>query len=415
MTRSIAYLTSFYARAGDTFIRREVEELRRLGWTVHTFSIRRSDEGEVVSEEILREQRGTDYILEHGPLALLAAFLRVSIRSPRRMARAIRQASALRWPGVRSWLWHWIYLVEAAYLAEQIAARRVALLHNHISMNSATVAALASTLSGVPFSMTVHGPHDFLAADQWGLGRKVAQSAVTVCISDYGKSQCMLFTPSEYWGKIRVVRCGLDGSFLDAAPAPQPDRPVLVCVGRLGPEKGLIVLVQAAAILRNEGIEAEVVLVGDGPSRGDIERSAREHGVLDRIRLVGWQSSSDVRRWIEQSRALVLPSFAEGIPVVVMEALALRRPVIATYVGGIPELVRPEESGWLVPAGSVEELAQAMREALRAAPEQLERMGERGRARVLERHDLRAEVGKLTRLFEEAMPGSAHAGDRRDA
>ena len=269
MTKHIAYLTSHYARAGDTFIRREVEELRRRGWTVHTFSIRRVDEGEAVSEEILRERRGTDYILEHGPLRLLAAFLRVSALSPRRMARAIRQASALRWPGVRSWAWHWIYLVEAAYLSEQLVARRVALLHNHIAMNSATVAMLASTLSGVPFSMTVHGPHDFFAADQWGLGGKVARSAVTVCISDYGKSQCMLFTPCEHWEKIRVVRCGLDGAFLDAAPVPQPARPRLVCVGRLGPEKGLLLLVHAAALPVTRASKSRSCSWGTGRARRD--------------------------------------------------------------------------------------------------------------------------------------------------
>jgi glycosyltransferase involved in cell wall biosynthesis len=251
--------------------------------------------------------------------------------------------------------------------------------------------------------MTVHGPHDFLSAEQWGLGAKISASAATVCISDFGKSQCMLFAPAGSWNRLHVVRCGLDGSFLDVAPPPHPETPRLVCVGRLGPEKGQLLLVQAAATLRDRGLPVEVVLVGDGPLRREIEDSAIRLGVSERVRVVGWQDSSQVRRGIEESRALVLPSFAEGIPVVLMEAMALRRPVISTYVGGIPELVRPGENGWLVPAGSVEDLARAMAEAILATPEELDRMGSLGRSLVLERHVLAREVGKLAEILENAQ------------
>jgi glycosyltransferase involved in cell wall biosynthesis len=403
MDRPIAYLTSLYARVADTFIRREVEELRRLGWAVNTFSIRRADEGEQVPEEILRERRTTDYVLERGPWRLLTSYVRTWLRSPRRMIRATRQAGAIRWPGAKSWVWHWIYLLEASYLAERLIALDVALLHDHISMNSASVAMLASTLAGVPFSMTVHGPHDFFAPDRWALGKKIAASAMTVCVSDFGKSQCMLFTPPEHWQKLHVVRCGLDEPFVACAPSPNPNAPRLTCVGRLSPEKGQLLLVHAAAMLGRQGIEVEIVLVGDGPLRQEIEGRARELAVEDRIHLVGWQSGEEVRRWISQSRAVVCPSFAEGIPVVLMEAMALRRPVIATYVGGIPELVRNGDDGWLVPAGSVEDLAWAMGEALRMPVQDLDRMGENGRRRVLERHRLSVEVRRLAELFERIV------------
>ena len=402
MDRQIAYLTSIYARAGDTFIRSEVEELRRCGWTVHTFSIRRPDESEQLSEDVIREQRTTDYILERGSWRLLAAFARLSLRAPGRVIRAIRQATALRWPGVRSWIWHWFYLLEASYLAEQLIDRKIALLHDHIAMNSATVAALASTLSGVPFSMTVHGL-ELLSADQWRLGKKIAASVMTVCVSSYVKGQCMLFTSPEHWGKLQEVHCGIDRAFIDAPSSAPPDSLRLVCVGRLSPEKGQLLLVEAAASLHAEGVRAEIELVGDGPSRGAIERRIRELGLGTMIRVAGWQSSGDVRRSMLQSRAVVLPSFSEGIPVVLMEAMALRRPVIATYVGGIPELVRVGETGWLVPTGSVGDLANAMRQALATPARQLAEMGERGRQVVLERHDLAVQCAKLTALFAETM------------
>jgi glycosyltransferase involved in cell wall biosynthesis len=402
MPRPIAYLTSFYARAGDTFIRREVEELRRRGVPVHTFSIRRADEGEGVSEEILREQRTTDYVLEQGLPRLALSFLRLCVKRPARMVRALRLAGRIRWPGARSLLLHGAYLLEAAYLAEQLLARDVALLHDHISMSSGSVALLASTLSGVPFSMTVHGPHDFFAAEQWALGQKVSAAALTVCISDFGRSQCMLVTPPEHWGRVEVLRCGVDESFVEAPPPGAPASRTLVCVGRLSPEKGQVLLVEAVGRLAAAGVDVELALVGDGPSRKPIEARAAALGVADRVKLLGWRSSAEVRRIVAASRALVLPSFAEGIPIVLMEAMALRRPVIATYVGGIPELVQSGESGWLVPAGELEALTAAMREALEAPPERLAQMGERGRARVLERHHPARQGERLAALLARA-------------
>jgi len=410
MNRTIAYLTSEYARAGDTFIRREVEELRRRGFTVHTFSIRRADEGAHIPEDILREQRTTDYILEHGAARLALSFLWMSLRFPGRMLRAAAAAGALRRPGLRSLVWHGFYLLEASYLAEQLVARGAFLLHDHISMNSATVALLASTLTDIPFSMTVHGPHDFLEAEHWSLGRKVALSFATVAISDFGKSQCMLFTPPEHWNKLHVVRCGLDRKYLENPAPPPPDSRRLLCVGRLSPEKGQVLLVEAAAHLRDHGLSVEIVLIGDGPSRVDIERTAHQRGVQELIRLVGWQSSDEVRRWMLESRAIVLPSLAEGIPVVLMEAMALGRPVIATYVGGVPELVRPGVNGFLVPAGSVASLVEAMREVLGMSSEDIDRMGQRGRQEVLERHTSSVEVEKLAGLFEDALAKKGTAG-----
>lgn len=404
MSRTVAYLTSLYARAGDTFIRREVEELRRLGWTVHTFSVRRPDEDEDVSEEILRERRSTDYILRRGAAPLVASFLRLALRHPRRVLGAISLAGRVRAPGVKSWLWHWIYLLEAAYLAERMSRSGAVLLHDHIAMASGTVAMLASVLAAVPFSMTVHGS-ELLAAEQWGLGTKIARSSATVCISSYGIAQCMMHAPPAEWHKLQLIRCGVDGTFLEADSRPAPASRRLVSVGRLSPEKGQILLVEAAALLRSQGVEFELVLVGDGPSRPEVERRIREAHLSGSIRLVGWQGSTAVRDWISDSRALVLPSFNEGIPVVLMEAMALRRPVIATHVGGIPELVQPGSTGWLVPAGSVVDLAMAMREVLAAPSDLLAEIGERGRRRVLELHDLSGEVRKLAELFRRIVAG----------
>lgn len=396
---SIAYLTGFYARAGDTFIRREVEQLRRLGWTVHTFSIRRADEGEEVSEEILREQASTLYILEQGAWRLLASFLAMAWRYPVRLLKAANLARQIRWSGMKSIVWHAIYLLEAAYLAQQLIKRDVRLLHNHIGMNTGTVAMLAAKLANIPFSMTVHGPHEFFDSARWALGRKISESALTVCISDFGKSQCMLFSPRTAWPKLQVVRCGLDDVFLRNDVTLPLNVARLIYVGRLDPEKGFFVLLDAAARLKASGLSFELWVVGDGAVRAEGEAYTKQLDLQDTVRFLGWRGSQDVKRLISECRAMVLPSFAEGIPVVLMEAMAQQRPVISTQIAGIPELVQNGISGWLVPASSVDDLAHAMRVVLQASPEMLAQMGKQGRQRVLERHAIETEAAKLSELF----------------
>lgn len=173
----------------------------------------------------------------------------------------------------------------------------------------------------------------------------------------------------------------------------------MVCVGRFVEQKGHPILIDATALLRDRGVDFELVLVGDGPLRGDLEEQIRAHGLGERVRLVGWQSNEAVRAWLRDSRALVLPSFAEGLPVVIMEALAVGRPVVSTQIAGIPELVRPGETGWLVTPGSVEALAVAIREALEAPVERLAQMGRAGASRVAALHNASQESAVLAGLF----------------
>jgi glycosyltransferase involved in cell wall biosynthesis len=239
-----------------------------------------------------------------------------------------------------------------------------------------------------------------------------------VAVSDYGRSQLFRWSRHGDWGKVHVVHCGVDETFLNHPPTPVPAAARLVCVGRLAEQKGQLLLVEAAAVLAREGVAVELVLVGDGPMRGEIEKLIERHGLRDRVRIAGWTGSDGVREQLLSARAMVLPSFAEGLPVVIMEALALGRPVISTYVAGIPELVRDRECGWLVPAGSVPALVEAMREAVAAPVWKLEQMGRTGAALVAERHDAKKEAAKLTALIEASAsrpsppPSPLGAGER---
>jgi colanic acid/amylovoran biosynthesis glycosyltransferase len=395
---TLAYVSNVYARASDTFVRREVLELRALGHTVHTFSIREPDAAELVSDAVRSEHAGTDYVLAHGPRALAAAAGRWARRDPRAFARALQLAERLGVPGARGRLWPHAYLLEAAYLAERLEALGVQHLHDHIAEGSAAVAMLASELSGVPFSVTVHGPGEFDRAERLALDVKLARAAFFATISEFARGQVMRWTRPEDWDRIHVVRCGVEGRLLERPPAPLPPEPRFVSIGRLDVEKGQLLLLEAVAQV--PGIE--LTLVGDGPLRATVERTVERIGLANRVRLTGWLGADEVLACVERSRGLVMASLAEGLPVVVMEALARGRPAIATDVAATGELVETGETGWLVPAGAVEPLAEALRAAAAALVEELARLGAAGAARVRERHDAAVEAGKLAALFAGA-------------
>ncbi|HEV7915360.1 MAG TPA: glycosyltransferase family 4 protein, partial [Albitalea sp.] len=232
-----------------------------------------------------------------------------------------------------------------------------------------------------------------------GLGEKLRRCSFAVAISSYGRSQLCRWVEHAHWPKIRVVHCGLERAFHAGAATPPPALPRLVCVGRLCEQKGQLLLLQAAQRLRQRRIAFELVLAGDGEMRAEVEALIATLDLRRQVRITGWISSDQVRDEILASRALVLASFAEGLPVVLMEAMALRRPVITTAVAGIPELVRSQESGWLVAPGDVDELAAAMEACLTADADTLARMGEAAHRRALERHDVDTEAAKLAALF----------------
>jgi glycosyltransferase involved in cell wall biosynthesis len=295
------------------------------------------------------------------------------------------------------------YLAEAAVLARWCRRYTVQHIHAHFGTNSAAIAMLASRFSGIPYSFTAHGPDEFERAPWLSLEVKLDHATFVACVSSYGRSQFMRWTRSDLWRKIEIVHCGLDDSFFATPVRPPPLRPRLICVGRLSEQKAQLVLVAAVRRLRDAGIYCEIVLVGDGPMRRQIEEAISRAGLQNEITITGWASGDRIKTEIANARALVLPSFAENMPVVIMEAFAIGRPVISTYVAGIPELVQPGHSGWLVPAADEVALAGAIREVLDASVEQLAAMGAVGRAHVVEHHSCVKEAMKLKALFEQHL------------
>lgn len=394
----VAYLISEYPKVSHSFIRREIAALERQGVEVLRFAIRGPSDGSPDSADV-EELRRTRYVLGAGAMSTLAHVMAAVVRRPRAFMAAARSAWRLSRRAERSLLHHVAYLVEACIVGNWMHKEKVPHLHAHFGSNPATVAMLAAQINGGTFSFTAHGTVETDAAQFIGIPEKVRRAAHVVAVSEYMRSQMCRWVEPSHWEKISVVHCGLDEGY--RVPPAQPFNAVrrFVCVGRLSSEKGQFVLIDALGELRRQGVEAELVLAGDGELRSAIEQHCQLRGVADRVRITGWISGAEVRKEIEASRALVLSSFAEGLPVVLMEAMACARPVIATRVSGIPELVRDGQDGWIVAPGNATELAQAMRRCLEADAPPLQAMGERARARALERHDVDRSAQQLRQIF----------------
>lgn len=398
----IAYFVNEYPKVSHSFIRREILALERRGLEIQRLSLR-GWSGPLPDQADRRERERTRYVLRGGVLALVLPTLSRMLTSPVRFCRALRLAVGMSHGSERSLAYHLVYVAEACRVVQWLEAAGAQHIHAHFGTNSTEVVMLSRALGGPPYSFTAHGPDEFLRP--MGLDVKIHRSAFAVAISDFGRSQLYLRARFQDWPKIKVVHCGLEPSFHDVPAVPIPRTPRLVCVGRLCEAKGQILLLEAAASLAARGVAFELVLAGDGPMRPELETLIRERQLADRVRITGWISSEAVRDEILAARALVLPSFAEGLPVVLMEAMALRRPVLTTFIAGIPELVIPGENGWLFPAGSVEHLAGAMEDCLTRDPEQLRVMGEAGHTRALDRHSIDTEAARLATHFAASTAG----------
>ncbi len=397
----VAYLINQYPKTSHSFIRREIMALESAGMSVRRTAMRGWD-AELVDPDDLAEQARTDYLLKDGAVPLLRATLRQMVRRPGAFWRTARLCLSMMRRSDRSAPVHAITLAEACLLVEWLEASGTRHIHAHFGTNSAEVAMYASGLSGIGYSFTVHGPDEFDAPAFMKLGEKTARARFVAAISDFCASQIFRWAAFEDWSKVRIVRCGLTPGYAleDVPPPAHPNR--LVCVGRLGAQKGHSILVQAAGVLHREGVPLELVLVGDGELRPQIEALIRAEGLEGVVQITGWASGAEVRQHILSGRAMVMTSFAEGLPVVIMEAYALGRPVLATEIAAIPELVREGETGWLFAAGSVEAAADAMRRCLSAPDVACADMGRRGQALVLRRHDLSQEAAYLKSLIETA-------------
>ncbi len=386
----IAYLTGEYPRATDTYIQREVAQLRVLGHDVITCSVRRTDAAHLVGSEQREEAARTFYVVAAAmhPLTVLRCHAQAVSRAPRRYFKALRLALRSGRPGLKGLLYQLFYFVEAAVLADHLRRNHVQHLHNHIAKSSCTLAMITSEMSGIPFSFTLHGPDIFFAPEDWRLDLKIAKAQFVACISHFCRSQAMAFSTDDQWRKLHIVHCGVTLARY-AQTENTGDGTRLLFVGRLAAVKGLPILLEAIKDLP----DAKLTVVGDGPDRAALKATAPDH-----VTFVGYKSQGEVAELLAQSDALVLPSFAEGVPVVLMEAMAASRPVVTTRIAGVPELVEDGESGILVAPGDVADLRDALQKIM-SDPDLRQSMGRAGCAKVTAEFNIATEAAWLSDIL----------------
>ncbi|MCA9264280.1 MAG: glycosyltransferase [Planctomycetales bacterium] len=398
----LAYLVNQYPSPSLVFVRREIMALERAGTPVARLAIRRWP-GELIDPEDVREAKKTSYLLEHGIWRLLVATVIVACTRPLRFGRGLRLAWRVGQRSDRGRFRNLMYFVEACLAMRLLRLANIEWVHAHFGTNSTTVAMLCHEIGGPPYSFTVHGPEEFDRPEALSLSDKIERARLVFGVSYFGVSQLCRWCHHRHWSKLKVVRCGVDPTYLKQVPTEPPTAPRLVSVGRLHEQKGTLLLLDAAHRLVASGEPLELILIGDGPMRGEVEQRISELGLSDRVKLLGWQTGAEIQAWLARSRALVLPSFAEGLPVVIMESLAMYRPVITTYIAGIPELVSNGDCGWLVPSGDVRSLVHAMEEAVHASEDKLAALGAEGAARVRRDHNIDRQVSLIVQLIGEQL------------
>lgn len=399
---NIAYLTNQYPKVSHTFIRREIRALEDRGLKIFRSSIRSSGEA-LADPEDLEELERTFICLERPKGQILGSALAEGFRHPLKSLAALRLGFRLAKVSDRGWLRHVAYWVEAHVLLREYRRRKIDHIHVHFATNATKVARMIRLMGGPTFSFTTHGPNEFDAPQALDIGGSVAEAAFACAITSYCSAQICRWTAFEHWGRIHQIHCAVSEGFLEAySPVPEETK-TLLCIGRLSAQKGQLLLLEALAKARTNGADLDLVLVGDGEMRPQIERAITQFGLEPHVRITGWVNEQEIRTLLRDSRALVLPSFAEGLPVVIMEAFALGRPVITTYIAGIPELVENGVNGFLFPAGSVDAVSKAMEEVAALDAARLTAMGKHGHDAVAREHHQPTEAAKLHHLFQKYL------------
>lgn len=403
----IAYLMNSYPMTSTTFIRREIHALEELGVEVERFAVRAWSE-QLVDPRDIEERNKTSYLLTGNAIGLLSCLAKELVANPWGLAKAVAASFKLWRAAGRDFVRHVAYLLEAISLRQRLSAASLKHVHVHFATNATTVAMLCGVLGGSTYSFTVHGPDELVEPYRLSYDLKMRNAAFVAAISNFCRVQLARFGGMHQWNKIKIVPCALDLDEFERDSNAVIQNNTFVCIGRLCHQKAQTLLPDAIEPLVDEFPDLKIILVGDGETREEIEDKIANKSLAKHFELVGWRSNEEVRSILRGARAMVLPSFAEGLPVSIMEAFALGKPVISTYIAGIPELV-DGSCGWIVPAGDIEALTAALKDCLMTSESELVKMGEKGRSRIEARHDIRRSATILRDCFH------AHAEPMREA
>jgi colanic acid/amylovoran biosynthesis glycosyltransferase len=412
----IAYLVSEYPAVSHTFILREVQRLRSANFKIHTASINLTDRplGSMTAEE-QSEAATTFYVKREGIRGALKAHSATLLKSPKSYFAGFWFALKLGGIDPRRLVFAIYYFVEAVILGRWMESHGLRNLHVHFANAASTVGLIASRTFPIEFSLTVHGPDEFYDVSDLLLAKKLAGASFACCIGQFARSQLMKVSPPAEWSKFEVGPLGVDTRLFKPRPfRRRPDTIEILCVGRLVPCKGQYILLAAIEHLVKSYANVRLRLVGDGPDREGLEGAIASKGLCRYVTLEGSVNQDRIRDFYRQADIFVLPSFAEGIPVVLMEAMAMEVPCISTFVAGIPELVRNEIDGILIPPSDEQELALSIGRLI-DDPDLRRRLGAAGRQRVLEKYDLDRNVARLAEIFAYRIGGHRRSDRNRPA
>ncbi len=404
MIPAITYLNSEYPSLSHTFIEREVRALRDRGVRIRTVSVRPpTATGRMGATNI--DAAAHTSVLQAGGLELVQDLLAGSLRSPAGVIRALIASQKLSPPGLSTRLRHAAYVVQGVRLARLMNAEGIRHVHVHMANNGAAIAMMACEFDKrIQYSLSIHGSAEFFHVDSWTLGPKAERATFVRCISNFCKAQVMAWTDPSAWTRFDIVRCGIDPDVYTPRPPREPGPLRLLTVGRMHPIKGYNLLLDACKLLADTGLQFELTMVGDGPLMNPMRSAVDRLGLGDRVRLAGAVPQEQIQPYFDRADAMVVSSFMEGVPVVLMEAMAKELGVVATRVGGIPELVEHGVSGFVVDSGSACALAGSIR-AYAADPDLCRRHGVVGRGRVSDQYSIGATAEGMTRLFERFLNG----------
>ncbi|MDZ7338623.1 MAG: glycosyltransferase [candidate division KSB1 bacterium] len=399
----VAYVLWKFPRFSETFVANELFFLRQAapGLQVRVFAVRKGDAG-AESSRVAALRPSLTYLpalwapcswwwMVHAvwgaPRAVaktLVALLRLSAQQPSHRTRLYAMAQSL------------YALSKGLPLAVLLRREQVAHAHAHFAETGGLVAWVAARVAGIPFSVTLHGHDIFFNPNPLLAAFLIRESCFAITVSEYNRRFLARMEPAAQ-SKVRVVHCGVDLALFH----PGEPRTIgvfrILTVARLQPRKGIADLVEACRALADE-VDYECVVVGDGPQRTELEDKAARYGLGERFRFLGARAHEEVLAQLQETSVFVLPSYSEGVPVSVMEAMAMGVPVIATAVNGVPELVK-RGAGILVAPGNIDALAAALRRVANMSDAERRRMGRKARQVVEREFDIRTQSAALARMF----------------
>lgn len=405
----VGYLISKYPAVSMTFILREVIALRRHGIEIDVISINEAPPHETLTQVEQAEVARTSYIKTHGVAGALNAMTWLLFHRPLSLFTGIRKAIALGAPDLARALLCLFYLVEAAMVVRWMDQRRLSHLHVHFASQAASVGLLATYLAPITLSLTVHGPDEFFDIPGYFLAAKMERAHFVACISSFTQSQVMRVSEGSQWQKFEVSRLGVDSAeFMPRTSYAAAESVEILCVGRLVPAKGQRILIEAIDRILRSGRQVHLTLVGDGPDRAELETFVRKGSLTERVTFTGGVNQDEIKAFFGRADIFVLASFAEGIPVALMEAMALEIPCIATTINGIPELISDGVDGFLTSPSDVDDIVQVMTRLI-DDPMLRQTIGKAGRVRVQQAYELDTNIGHLADIFRKRLAPASRA------